>query len=140
MPYLNEATIMGHVGQEPEIRYSKDGKAIANVSVATTEKWKDKQSGEPRERTEWHRVSVFGSGAEFIKEYVGKGDLVLIKAPIRTRKWQDKDGNDRYTTEITCTRYEHFSLLKSKRDGSHSNTTQSHEPQQDDFDDDIPFD
>lgn len=139
MPYLNEATVMGHVGQEPDIRYTGEGKAIANLSVATTEKWKDRQSGEPRERTEWHRITVFGSGAEFINEYVGKGDLVMVKAPIRTRKWQDKDGNDRYTTEIVCTRYEHFSLLKSKGDGGQRKTAPAQEQQQDSFDDDIPF-
>jgi single-strand DNA-binding protein len=141
MPYLNEHIVMGHIGQEPEVRYTSGGRAYAHFSVATTEKWKDKDSGEPRERTDWHNVVVWGKGAEFISEYVGKGDLVMVKAPSRTRKWQDKDGNDRYTTEIVCTRFEHFSLLHSKNEkqSSSGQSQQAASGQQDGFDDDIPF-
>lgn len=138
MPYLNEHTVIGHLGQKPEVKYTPGGKAVANFSIATTEKWKDKSTDEPRERTDWHNVVVWGSGAEFAGNYLDKGDLVMVKAPSRTRKWQDKDGNDRYTTEIVCTRYEHMLALKTKDtgEGKPAAAAPAAEPE---FDDDIPF-
>lgn len=137
MPYMNEHMVMGHVGQEPDVKYTPSGKAVANLSVATTEKWKDKD-GNPKEKTSWHRVVIWGSGAEFVNEYVKKGDLVLVKAPSYTREWEDKDGVKRYTTEITCTRYEHFKLLKSK-EGASTDKPAKPVSAQEEFDDDIPF-
>lgn len=100
MPSVNKAIIVGHLGQDPETRYSSDGKAITNISVATTDKWKDKQSGEMREATEWHRIAFFDRLAEVAGEYLKKGSQVYVEGKLRTRKWQDKDGIDRYTTEI----------------------------------------
>ena len=97
---LNRAQIMGNLGQDPETRYMPSGEAVTNLSIATTDKWKDKESGEQRERTEWHRVSFFGRRAEVIAEYFRKGDQIFVEGQIQTRKWQDKEGNDRYTTEI----------------------------------------
>ena len=100
MASVNKVTILGNVGQDPEVRYLPSGDAVANISVATTEKWKDKQSGEAREATEWHRISFFGRLAEIVGEYVRKGSPVYVEGSIHTRKYQDKDGTDRYATEI----------------------------------------
>lgn len=111
MPSLNEVTIMGHLGKDPETRYSADGAAITNITVATTDKWKDKQ-GEMQEATEWHRIVFFGRRAEVVGEYFKKGDPIYVRGSLRTRKWVDKDGNDRYTTEITA---KDFQFLKSNR-------------------------
>ena len=97
---LNQAQIIGHLGKDPEIRYLPSGEAVANFSIATTEKWKDKNSGEQREETEWHRISVFGRLAEIVGEYLKKGSLVFIQGKIKTRKYTDKDGAERYATEI----------------------------------------
>ncbi len=99
---INKAIIVGHLGRDPEVRYSANGSAIANVSVATTEAWKDKNTGEKQERTEWHRVVFFGRLAEIAGEYLKKGSQVYVEGRIQTRKWEDKDGNDRYTTEIVA--------------------------------------
>jgi len=99
MPSVNRATILGHIGREPETRAMPDGGMITNISVATTSTWKDK-SGQKQEDTEWHRVAFFGKLAEIAGEYLKKGSQVYIEGKIRTRKWQDKDGNDKYTTEI----------------------------------------
>lgn len=99
---VNRAIILGTLGQDPEIRHTQNGTAIANLSVATNESWKDKQTGEKQERTEWHRVSIFGKLAEICGEYLRKGSQVYLEGRIQTRKWQDKDGNDRYTTEIVA--------------------------------------
>ncbi len=93
---------MGNLGNDPEVRYSQAGAAITNISVATSETWKDKQTGQPQERTEWHRVVFFNRLAEIAGEYLRKGSKVYVEGSLRTRKWQDKDGNDRYTTEIVA--------------------------------------
>ena len=99
---VNKAIIVGNLGRDPEVRYSANGNAIANVTVATTDSWKDRQSGEQQERTEWHRVVFFNRLAEVVAEYLKKGSQVFIEGRIQTRKWQDKDGNDRWTTEIVA--------------------------------------
>ena len=100
---INKAIIVGNLGRDPEVRYTANGNAIANITVATTESWKDKQSGERQERTEWHRVVFFGRLAEIAEEYLKKGAQVYIEGSIRTQKWQDKEsGQDRYTTEIVA--------------------------------------
>lgn len=100
MAGFNQATIVGNVGQEPEIRTTQDGRKIANFSVATSEQWKDKQTGEKREITDWHRIVVFGPPAEIVEKYVSKGDKICVVGPIKTRKWQDQSGADRWSTEI----------------------------------------
>ena len=100
MASVNKVILVGTLGRDPEIRYSTDGGAIANISLATSDKWKDKASGEKQERTEWHRVVFFGKLAEIAGEYLKKGSQTYIEGSLRTRKWQDKQGQERYTTEI----------------------------------------
>ena len=100
MASVNKVIIVGNLGADPETRYLPSGEAVANIRVATTETWKDKQSGEKKEATEWHRISFFGRLAEIAGEYLKKGSQVYVEGSLRTRKWQDKDGQDRYTTEI----------------------------------------
>lgn len=97
---INKAILIGRLGDDPEIRHTQGGKVVANLSLATSEKWKDKDSGEQHEKTDWHRVVFFGRQAEVAGEYLRKGSQVYIEGKLQTRKWQDKDGNDRYTTEI----------------------------------------
>lgn len=98
---LNKVQIIGRLGNDPEIRYAPSGDAIANLSVATSESWKDKNTGERKERTEWHRVVVYGALAEIIGKYLRKGSLAYFEGKLVTKKWQDKNGQDRYTTEIS---------------------------------------
>jgi len=97
---INRVILVGNLGQDPEVRYMPNGNAVANFSVATSESWKDKQTGENRDRTEWHRVVVFGKLAEIAGEYIKKGTQVYLEGQLQTRKWQDQSGQDRYTTEV----------------------------------------
>ena len=97
---VNKVILVGNLGNDPETRYTQAGAAITNVSVATSETWKDKQTGQPQERTEWHRVVFFNRLAEIAGEYLRKGSKVYVEGALRTRKWQDKEGQDRYSTEI----------------------------------------
>lgn len=141
---INKVILVGNLGADPDTRYMPSGGAVTNLSIATSESWKDKQSGEQKERTEWHKVAMFGRLAEISAEYLRKGSQVYIEGKIRTRKWQDKDGNDRWTTEVIA---DEMQMLGGRggggapaRDDSYS---QSSPPQKaaepDDFDDDIPF-
>ena len=102
MASVNKVILIGNLGRDPETRYSADGAAITNITLATTDRWKDKASGEMKEQTEWHRVAFFGRLAEIAGEYLRKGRPVYIEGRLRTRKWQDKEGQDRYTTEIVA--------------------------------------
>ena len=97
---VNKVILIGHLGADPETRAMPSGSSVANLRIATTESWRDKQSGEQQERTEWHRVALFGRLAEIAGEYLRKGSRVYIEGSLRTRKWQDKQGNERYSTEI----------------------------------------
>lgn len=97
---VNKVILVGNLGNDPETKYMPSGSAVTNLSVATNESWKDKQTGEQKERTEWHRVAMFGRLAEIAAEYLRKGSQVYIEGKLRTRKWQDQQGNDKYTTEI----------------------------------------
>ena len=99
---LNKAMIIGNVGQDPEVRYTANDSAVVTLSVATSESWKDKQSGEQQERVEWHRVVIFGKLADIAGKYVRKGSKLYLEGSIRTRKWTDNQGQDRYTTEIVA--------------------------------------
>jgi len=99
---VNKVIIIGFLGNDPEMRYMPSGGAAVNMTVATSEKWKDKATGQNREETEWHRISAFNRLAEIMGEYLKKGSKVYIEGRLRTRKWQDKDGQDRYTTEIVA--------------------------------------
>ena len=98
---VNKVILIGNLGADPEVRFSQDGKKIANMRLATTESWKDRQTGERRERTEWHRVVCFSEGLSgIIEQYVKKGSKIYVEGQLRTRKWQDQSGQDRYTTEV----------------------------------------
>ena len=97
---VNKVIIVGNLGQDPEVRYTNNQTAIANITVATSDKWRDKATGEPREKTEWHRIVLFGKVAEIAGEYLHKGSQVYIEGQLQTRKWQDQNGQDRYTTEV----------------------------------------
>ena len=101
MASVNKVILIGNLGRDPETRYMPDGGAITNISIATTDKWKDK-AGEMQEKTEWHRVAFFGKLAEIAGEYLKKGSQVYVEGRLQTRKWQDKDGQDKYTTEIVA--------------------------------------
>jgi len=142
---VNKVILLGNLGRDPEIRYSATGAAIANVTLATSEQWKDKTSGERREATEWHRVVFFGRLAEIVGEYLVKGSPIYVEGKLQTRKWQDRDGNERYTTEIVA--HEMQMLGGEKASGARGsegpvaarNPARGGEKSLDDFDDDIPF-
>lgn len=148
MASVNKVILIGNLGKDPETRYTNSGDAIANFSIATTDKWKDK-SGEMQEKTEWHNIVMFGRQAEIAGEYLVKGKPVYIEGRLQTRKWQDKEGNDRYTTEIVGDRMQ---LLGSRDDsrppaGAQRPPPAKGSPQRqggptkndDGFEDDIPF-
>jgi len=99
---VNKAILIGNLGADPEMRYTQAGKAVANLRIATSERWRDRESGEQQERTEWHRVVLFGKLGEIAGEYLKKGSQVYLEGRIQTRKWQGQDGQDRYTTEIVA--------------------------------------
>src|SRR5690606_27786730 len=109
---VNKVILIGNLGRDPEVRYMPSGSAVANITLATTEVWRDRQTGEQQERTEWHNVVFFNRLAEIAGEYLRKGSKVYIEGSLRTRKWQDKNGQDRYTTEIRSE--EHTSELQSR--------------------------
>jgi single-strand DNA-binding protein len=150
MASVNKVIIVGNLGADPETRYLPSGEAVTNIRVATTDKWKDKQSGEMKEATEWHRISLFGRQAEVAGEYLKKGSQVYIEGSIRTRKWQDKEGQDRYTTEIRADRMQ---LLGSRagageprgepamagKGGESKGAEKKPASKFDDLEDDIPF-
>ena len=102
MSSVNKAILIGNLGRDPEIRYTQSGMAVANFTLATNESWSDKESGERRERTEWHRIVVFGKMGETCGKYLSKGRQVYVEGRIQTREWEDRDGNKRYTTEIVA--------------------------------------
>lgn len=142
---INKVILIGHLGQDPEVKYMPSGQAVCNISVATTESWNDKNSGEKVEKTEWHRVVFFRRLAEIAGEYLRKGSQVYVEGRLQTRKWQDQSGSDRYTTEIVAN---DMQMLGSKGSGAAmmQEAPSSPEPVQatagsstDDFDDDIPF-
>ena len=154
MASINKVIIIGRVGKDPELRYAANGAAVCNLSLATSRKWKNKQTGEQQEETEWHRVSLFDRLAEVAGEYLKKGSLAYIEGRLKTRKWTDKDGVEKYTTEIMA---ENLTLL-SGREQSGDKPARTHgemkqeqregyaAPQRpksgtgfDDMDDDIPF-
>ena len=116
MPGINKVILIGNLGKDPEVRYTTDGKPIANITVATSETWKDKNTGEPREKTEWHRVVFFGGVANIVEQYLHKGSKVYIEGKLQTRKWQDKSGQDRYTTEVVVDGFNGVMQMLDSRD------------------------
>ncbi len=137
---VNKVILIGNLGQDPEVRYMPNGNAVANVTLATSESWKDKNTGEQQERTEWHRVVFFRRLAEIVGEYLKKGSKVYVEGRLQTRKWQDQNGQDRYTTEIVA---DQMQMLDSRGGGAanfDSAPSQAAAPAPSgDFDDDIPF-
>ncbi|PIJ50399.1 ssDNA-binding protein [Erwinia sp. OLTSP20] len=115
---INKVILVGNLGQDPEVRYMPSGGAVANITVATSESWRDKQTGEQKEITEWHRVVLFGKVAEVAGEYLRKGSQVYIEGQLRTRKWQDQGGQDRYTTEIVVNVGGTMQMLGGRQGGS----------------------
>jgi single-strand DNA-binding protein len=141
---INKVIIVGNLGNDPDTRYMPSGSAVTNLSVATNESWKDKQTGEQKDRTEWHKVARFGRLAEIAAEYLRKGSQVYIEGKLRTRKWQDKDGQDRFTTEIVADEMQMLGGRGGAGGGAPSmNDSSDRSPPPrasgDDFDDDIPF-
>ena len=160
MAGVNKVIIVGNLGNDPEVRYTPSGSAVATISIATSEQWKDKQTGEQREKTEWHRVVMFNRLGEIAGEYLRKGSQVYIEGKLQTRKWQDQSGNDRYTTEIVANTMQMLGARSAtggtasfdqsppsnnaNRQGQNQAPNQNSAPQAPvepmaDFDDDIPF-
>lgn len=139
---VNKTILIGNLAKDPEIRYTPSGEAIANIVVGTSESWKDKQTGEKKEAVEWHKVVAYGKTAQNIGEYLHKGSKVYVEGSLRTRKWQDKDGQDRYTTEIRCNDVQ-FLDSKPQSGGGNYNQSAPAAPEssaEPGFDDsDIPF-
>lgn len=149
---VNKVILIGNLGKDPEVRYMPSGSAVANFTIATSESWKDKQTGDKKEKTEWHNISMYGRLAEIAGEYLKKGSKVYVEGRLQTRKWQDNNGNDRYTTDIIANEMQ---MLDSRGEGNNSGgghqqqSRNQQQPQQgqpqnqapptDDFDDDIPF-
>ena len=152
---INKVILIGNLGQDPETRAMPSGSSVTNLRIATSEAWKDKQSGEMKERTEWHSVAMFGRLAEIAGEYLRKGSQVYIEGSLRTRKWQDKQGNDRYTTEIIASEMQMLGARGGGGGGAagggqgggrsrggddeYSQAPVTSSTEKDDFDDDIPF-
>ncbi|MFL2509052.1 MAG: single-stranded DNA-binding protein [Candidatus Pseudothioglobus sp.] len=155
MAGINKVILVGNLGAKPEIKYASNGNAISNLSIATSESWTDKSTGQKQERTEWHRVSLFGKVAEIAGQYLDKGSKVYVEGKLQTRKWQDQNGQDRYTTEVVISGYSGTLQMLDRRDDMNSNTpSQQSQPQSqsapspapaitpvasDEFEDDIPF-
>ena len=140
---INRVTIAGHLGKDPETRYMPNGTAVTNMSVATSEAWKDKNTGEMQERTEWHRIAVFGKLAEVCAEYLHKGSKAFFEGKLRTRKYE-KDGVTKYSTEIIADSMQFLDSKNGNGGGEHrseraSTSSSDNEPPPGDFDDDIPF-
>ncbi len=139
---INKVILIGNLGRDPEVRYMPSGGAVTTVSIATSSSWKDKQSGDMQERTEWHRVVFFNRLAEIVGEYLKKGSKVFVEGSLRTQKWQDKNGQDRYTTEVVASEMQ---MLDGRGDTQSNNFDQSQPvasapaPASENFDDDIPF-
>lgn len=167
MAGVNKVILVGNLGKDPDVRYTPDGKAVTNITLATSESWKDKNTGQRQEKTEWHRVVFFGGVAGIAGEYLKKGSKVYIEGKLQTRKWQDQSGQDRYTTEVVVDGFSGTMQMLDSRTGGDTAFNQDAAPQQqrtpqqnvqpnqqaapqaqaaqagqpfeDEFDDDIPF-
>jgi len=149
MSGINKVILVGNIGAKPEVKYSSNGSAIANLSVATSETWNDKNSGEKQEKTEWHRVSLYGKLAEIAGQYLDKGSKVYVEGKLQTRKWQDQSGQDRYTTEIIVSGYGGTLQMLDRREGMASSSQSAPSTNMNNdtvevadnsgFEDDIPF-
>lgn len=140
MSGVNKVIIVGRLGQDPEIRYTQGGSAVSNFSVATSENWTDKE-GQKQERTEWHRVVVWGKAAENCAQYLGKGRQVFVEGRLQTRQWEDKDGNKRYTTEVIANTVQFLDKgeMSNNASSQEMNTAPMDMPQGPAMEEDIPF-
>lgn len=138
MAGINKVILVGNLGNDPDVRTMPNGEAVANITVATSESWNDKNTGERREVTEWHRIVFYRRQAEVAGEYLRKGSKVYVEGRLKTRKWQDQNGQDRYTTEIQG---DVLQMLDSRQQDKSSNSSKPKKPEEsaDNFDDDIPF-
>jgi len=141
---VNKVTLIGNVGKDPEVRAMQNGTKVANLSVATSESWKDKASGEKKEKTEWHRVVIFGNLAEIVERYVSKGSKVYLCGALQTRKWTDKDGAEKYSTEVVLQGFGAELVLLDGKGGGKSEddrpvADQGRATRGSDDDDDLPF-
>ena len=144
---LNKVMLIGRLGQDPEVRNTQDGRSLCTFSIATSESWNDKNTGEKREKTEWHRIVVFNEGlVNIVQQYVKKGSNVFIEGQLQTRKWEDKDGIEKYTTEVVLQGFNStFKMLDNKNSGSTDNNFSQDNAISDssnfdtEIDDDIPF-
>ncbi len=144
MASVNKVILVGNLGKDPDVRYAANGDAICNLTIATTESWKDKNSGEKKEQTEWHRVVIYRKLAEIAGQYLSKGSQVYIEGKLKTRKWQDKDGQDKYTTEIVADEMNMLGGGSGSGDKTHPKREEPRKPAPskpsfDDLSDDIPF-
>lgn len=149
MASVNKVILVGNLGADPELRYTTSGDAVANISVATTDTWKDKATGEKKESTEWHRIVFYKKLAEIVGEYLKRGSQVYIEGSLRTRKWTDKEGQERYTTEIVADEMKMLGGRQSEQSAARGAPTQNPAPGAQpqsggggfgDMEDDIPFD
>ena len=140
MASVNKVIVVGNLGRDPETRYMPNGEAVTNIAVATTESWKDKATGEKKEQTEWHRITFYRKLAEIAGQYLSKGSSVYVEGKLQTRKWQDKDGIERYTTEIIA---DSLQMLgggpKKQGEGDSENVKAKQAPNFSEMDADIPF-
>ncbi len=140
---VNKVILLGNVGQEPTIRATQDGKKIASFSLATSEKWKDKSTGEPRDKTEWHRIVIFSEGlSNIVERFVKKGTKLFIEGSLQTRKWTDNAGVEKYTTEVVLQGFNNkLEIVDSRKDGNTSSSSSYEEPVDNSsgIEDDIPF-
>lgn len=157
MSGINKVILVGRLGRDPEVRYTADNKAIANIALATSESWKDKNTGQKQEKTEWHRIVFFGGLADIVAQYLKKGSQIYIEGKLQTRKWQDQSGQDKYTTEIVVDGFKGtMQMLDTQSSNGQANTKpqntaqhggqqqntsqhQGHQQPAGDFDYDIPF-
>jgi len=143
MSSVNKVTLIGNLGADPEIRHTQDGRSIGNLRIATSESWKDKNTGERKEKTEWHTVTIFSEGlCKVAEQYLKKGSKVYVEGQLQTRKWQDRDGNDRYTTEVVLQGYTATLVMLDGPSGGQGRSTYP-APQQSfarpELSDEVPF-
>ena len=140
MSSLNRAQLIGNLGADPDVRHTQSGDLIVNLRIATSERWKDKNTGEQRERTEWHSVSLFGGLAKVAEQYLSKGDKIYVEGQLQTRKWQDQDGKDRYSTSVNCSGFGGKLIMLGGGSGG-SSAGRQEEPKSlgQQLDDEIPF-
>jgi len=136
---INKVILIGNIGQDPEVRFTPNGAAVANLSLATSDSWLDKNSGQRQERTEWHRVVLFNKTAEIAQQYLKKGSKVYIEGRLQTRKWQDQSGQDKYSTEVIANDMQMLDSPSGQQQGGYQQQAQQAQQQASNLDDEIPW-